>query len=276
VLLLFIVVISWGLSWYAIALQLGEVHPVVSVAWRFFIAAIILYAWLKYRRQFKPPQRSNYPIIAVLGLCLFCANFISFYFATSYVTSGLISVVFAAAVFMTVLNQWIWARKTPAARTIVGAVFGVSGIALLFGPSIASNAAISQNDALLGLALAILGTWFFSAGNLVSASLSTREHLPSYITCAMLIGAGVCAFLGLLLGESLLLPAKLTYLAALAYLAIGASVIGFVAYLSLVATQGPEKAGYATTLKPCASSLFKRLIRLPNGIHLTKLTATQL
>jgi len=233
--LLFIVVISWGVSWYAIALQIGDVHPVVSIAWRFFIAAIVLFAWLTYRRQFKPPQASNYPTIALLGLCLFCANFISFYFATSYVTSGLISVVFAAAVFMTMLNQWVWAKKTPATKTIIGAMFGVSGIALLFGPSIALNATLGHNEALLGLLLSILGTWCFSVGNLVSASLSTREHLPSYITCAMMFGATVCAIVALLLGEPLSLPINLSYLGALAYLAIGASVIGFVAYLSLVA-----------------------------------------
>jgi len=248
--LLVIVVVFWGLSWYAITLQLGEVHPVVSVAWRFFIAAIVLFVWLKYRGEFKPPQRRNYPILALLGLCLFCANFISFYFATGYVTSGLISVVFAAAVFMTVLNQWVWARKTPAARTIVGAVFGVGGIALLFGPSIASSATLDQNGALIGLALSILGTWFFSVGNIVSATLSTREHLPSFISCAMLFGAGVSAIVALLLGEPLTLSPNFAYLAALAYLAIGASVIAFVAYLSLVATQGAEKAGYATVLFP--------------------------
>jgi len=225
--LLFIVVFFWGISWYAIALQLGEVHPVVSIAWRFFIAAIVLYAWLKYRRQFKPPHRSSYPRVALLGFCLFCANFISFYFATSFVTSGLISVVFAAAVFMTVLNQWIWERKKPASRTIVGAVFGVSGIALLFGPSISASADFSKSNAFLGLMLSIIGTWFFSIGNLVSASLSIREHLPSYVTCAMLFGSAVCAFAALLLGESLKLPLNYIYLAALAYLAVGASVIGF-------------------------------------------------
>lgn len=36
--LLTVVVISWGLSWYAMGLQLGEVPPLVSVAYRFLLA----------------------------------------------------------------------------------------------------------------------------------------------------------------------------------------------------------------------------------------------
>lgn len=249
--LLFIVVLFWGLSWYAIVLQLGDVHPLVSVSWRFLIAGIVLCVYLITRKQLFLPKSKDLPRILALGLSLFCFNFISFYFATGYLTSGLISVVFAMAVFITVLNQWIWARIVPEGKTLVGAGFGVIGIALLFAPSIADNLGSGNNNILMGLGLSLLGTWFFSIGNLASASLSRTAHLPSTIVFAMIIGACVSGLLGLLLGETLALPwQNLTYLAALAYLALGASVIAFVAYLTLVDKQGPAKAGYATALFP--------------------------
>ena len=67
----------------------------------------------------------------------------------------------------------------------------------------------------------------------------------------MLIGSTVSSLLALLLGQSLALPwTNIIYLAALAYLAIGASVIAFVAYLTLVEKEGAAKAGYATILFP--------------------------
>jgi len=249
--LLLIVVFFWGLSWYAIALQLGDIHPLVSIAWRFFIAGAVLCAWLLVRDEFKWPKRTEVVRVCALGLFLFCANFTSFYFATGYITSGLISVVFASAVFITVLNQWVWARVVPARKTLVGAVFGITGIALLFAPSIQTNLSAGNSGPLIGLALSILGTWFFSVGNLVSASLSSaRAHLPSVVACAMLFGSLICAITALALGESLALPWDITYLAALVYLAIGASVIAFVAYLTLVKREGADKAGYATVLFP--------------------------
>jgi len=176
--LLFIVVILWGLSWYAITLQLDDIHPLVSIAWRFFTASIALAGFLFIRHTLKRPSRSEALRILALALCLFCFNFVCFYFATGYLSSGLISVVFAMAVFITVLNQWVWSRIVPAKKTILGAVFGVSGIALLFAPSILENLSAGNNATLIGLGLSLLGTWFFSIGNLVSASLSRTVHLP--------------------------------------------------------------------------------------------------
>ena len=210
--LLLIVVVFWGLSWYAIALQLGEVHPLVSISWRFFIAGIVLGTFLLLRNTLALPKPSELPRVFALALCLFSFNFVSFYFATGYLVTGLISVVFAMAVFITVLNQWVWARIVPTKNTLVGATFGVIGIALLFAPSIINNSSTGTIATLIGLGLSLVGTWFFSVGNLVSASLSQTTHIPSTISLAMLIGSGVCAALALLLGESLALPLSLIHI----------------------------------------------------------------
>lgn len=248
--LLLVVVLVWGVSWFAITLQLGTVHPMVSISWRFFIAGVALLLWLKLKGKFIAPKFSDMPRVIALSVFLFCLNFTCFYFATGFVTSGLISVVFAAAVFITVLNQWVWRRILPEKKTLLGAMFGVAGIALLFAPSVADNLRSGQSTVLLGLALSVLGTWFFSIGNLISASLSRTTHLASTIACGMLIGAAFSAVIASVLGHSLRIPMDITYLLALLYLAIGASVIGFVAYLTLVANQGAAKAGYATVLFP--------------------------
>jgi len=70
------------------------------------------------------------------------------------------------------------------------------------------------------------------------------------IGSGMLIGATICTLVALILGESMAIPMDATYLGALIYLAIGASVIAFVAYLTLVEREGAAKAGYATVLFP--------------------------
>jgi len=248
--LLAIVVLFWGLSWYAIALQLGDVHALVSIAWRFGIAGIVLVGYLAARQQLIFPTRDAWARTALLGLCLFGLNFICFYHATAYVASGLVSIVFAMAVFMNAANQWLWHRVVPDQRALYGGVLGVAGIALLFAPSIVSATETDGNATALGLGLCVLGTWFFSSGNLVSASLSKDTHLPSAIAIAMLIGAAGCSAVALATGHSMAIPMEPVYIGALIYLAVGASVIAFVAYLTLVANLGPERAGYATILFP--------------------------
>ena len=253
-LLLLIVVLFWGSSWYAIALQVGDVPVTTSIAWRFGVAGIALYAWLASRGELAAVPRRLWPRVALLGACLFSANYLAFYHATAHLASGLVAVVFATAGFVNVANQALWHRARPSARTLAGAGMGVGGIALTFVPSILAGdggvgGAVGPG-VVAGLGLSLLGTWLFSNGNLVSASLSREAHLPSAIAAAMLCGTAICTGAALALGDPLGLPADPVYLGALLYLAIGASVIGFVAYLTLVAREGAARAGYATVLFP--------------------------
>ena len=46
----------WGTTWFAITLQLGVVPPVVSIVYRFALAALLLFGWLAATRQ---PMRLN-------------------------------------------------------------------------------------------------------------------------------------------------------------------------------------------------------------------------
>ncbi len=249
-LLLAIVVLSWGLSWYAIALQVGDVPPLVSVAWRFWIASVVLGVFLAMRGELRLPPRHTWLRTVLLGLSIFCFNFICFYHATSYVASGLVSIVFAMAVFMNSANQFIWEKVVPDRRVVIGSVLGFAGIVLVFLPSILGSAQTEGAHIATGLALSVAGTWLFSVGNLVSSSISRNAHLPSAIVYAMAVGATVCGLLALVRGDSFALPIDAVYLGALIYLAIGASVIAFVAYLTLVARLGAAHAGYATILFP--------------------------
>jgi len=41
--------IVWGTSWYAITLQLGVVDPIVSLVYRFSLAALVLFLWSRSR-----------------------------------------------------------------------------------------------------------------------------------------------------------------------------------------------------------------------------------
>jgi drug/metabolite transporter (DMT)-like permease len=43
--------LAWGTTWYAITLQFGVVDPIVSVCYRFALAALLLFAWCAIRRE---------------------------------------------------------------------------------------------------------------------------------------------------------------------------------------------------------------------------------
>ena len=58
-----VTVLIWGTTWIAIKWQLGSVPPPVSIAWRFWIAALVLFALLRImRRPIWPPRAAwRYP-----------------------------------------------------------------------------------------------------------------------------------------------------------------------------------------------------------------------
>ena len=72
------------------------VAPEVSVLWRFVIAAPFMLAIAAMRgEQLRFPLRDHL-WLALLGVTLFCTNFVLFYYAAQWITSGLLSVVFCA------------------------------------------------------------------------------------------------------------------------------------------------------------------------------------
>lgn len=242
-------VLIWGTTWIAIKWELGSVPIPVSIAWRFFVAAAVLFAILAWRRQLARPRGEALRLVLAQGICLFCCNFLCFYHATRWVPSGLVAVIFSMATLLNALNARLFFGQRIAPRVMAGGALGLSGIVLLFWHEIA--AAAFSAHALLGWGLALGGTLCFSFGNLLSSRLQKLGHPPLQTNAwAMLTGATVLAVGSLAAGLPFAIDPSPRYVGALLYLAIPGSVIGFTAYLMLVGRLGAERAAYCTVLFP--------------------------
>jgi drug/metabolite transporter (DMT)-like permease len=239
-----LVVLIWGTTWIALKWQLGTVAIPLSIAYRFGLAALILFVWLAWQKRIVLPRGRAALWVLAQGLCLFCCNFVCFLQASQTIASGLVAVVFSSAtLWNALLARWIHGRVL-AARVLVGGMLGLTGLLLLFWPE------VGRAD-LQGLAWALAGTLFFSSGNLLSAALQSRGLAPAQTNAwGMLAGTIVLLSYCLLAGVPLTYEPGWRYTAALLYLAIPGSVIGFTAYLTLVGRLGPERAAYATVLFP--------------------------
>lgn len=242
-------VLIWGSTWIAIKWQLGVVPAPVSIAYRFWIAAIVLLLVLAaMRKPVMPPARAWRYLLAQ-GVALFCCNFLCFYYASQWVPSGLVAVVFSTAPLWNAINGRLFLGRPMQPQVIVGALLGLTGIAMLFLPQMQGH--WSDGAMLQGLGLALLGTLFFSTGNLLSSRMQAIGLTPWLTnTWAMFIGASVLTLIGIVLGMSFDIEPTARYIGALLYLAIPGSVIGFTAYLLLVGRMGPDKAAYCTVLFP--------------------------
>jgi drug/metabolite transporter (DMT)-like permease len=260
-------VLIWGTTWIAIKFQLGVVPAPVSIAYRFWIAAAVLLLVLFAMRKKVWPPRAAWRYLAAQGVALFCCNFLCFYYASQWVPSGLVAVVFSTAPIWNALNGRLFLGRALRPQVVGGALLGLCGIALLFLPQMQGH--WRDGGMLAGLGLALLGTLCFSTGNLLSSRMQALGLAPWLTNVwAMMIGAAILTLGSLALGMPFIWEPGARYTASLLYLAIPGSVIAFTAYLMLVGRIGPDRAAYSTVLFPIvalsASTIFE-------GYHWTAL-----
>lgn len=247
-LLFLVTVLIWGATWIAIKLQVGPVPVLVSVFYRFAVAALVMVGALALTRRLKIPPLRQQPFILAQALCLFCCNFICFYNAAAYVASGLVSVVFSLASIYNAVNARIFFGERITARTLIAALMGATGLALLFGRDLWVEL---DPGALKGIGFAALGTLFFSAGNMVSRR-NTAAGIPLATANAWGMSYGALILLALIAATRtpIVAPPDAKYVWALLYLSVLGSVVAFTTYLELVKRMGSSRAAYATVLFP--------------------------
>lgn len=250
-LLLYIVtVLIWGTTWYVIKLQLGTVPESWSVAWRFFIAAAALAAWLGVRGRLKDlPKGRDLLFVCAQGLMLFSLNYWLFYLVSNHLTTGLVAILFSLITIMNIVNQLVFFRVSVNSRALVASLIGIAGLVLVFYPEFAEVQ--SDGRLLYAVALGVLATWFASLGNLLSVR-NTRAGLPVMRTnmVGMLAGALCMSAIAIASGEPATIELTPGYLGALLYLAIFGSVIAFGCYLTLIHRIGADKGAYAGVMFP--------------------------
>lgn len=251
-------VLIWGSTFYAIKFQLGDVSELWSICYRFALAALLLFVWCGWRRLPMRFSRQQHGRMALQGLFLFCLNYLLIYYATGMLTSGLIAVVFSSIVLMNILNGALFFGRPIERRSLVGAVLGLIGIALVFWPELQKLEHNSQ--ALTGLGLSVLGTYIASLGNLFS-SKNQQQQLPVIQNNAygMAYGAALMALLALGSSGWPGYSSQLSFSLSLLYLALFGSVLAFGAYLTLLGRIGAAKAAYTMVLFPLVALLISTL-----------------
>lgn len=243
------VVLCWSFTWYAIKMQLGLVPPEVSVLWRFALSATLLWTGLAVTGRLRRVPASRHFWFAVMGLCMFCLNFILVYESERYVASGVVSVIFTLSTVFNIINARLFNGVRPSIRTVIGAGLGVAGVVLLFGDTLLGLKA--EDATLTGIAAAAAGTFIFSLGNMATTrAAGNGVDLPNAIVRAMTWGCGFLAVLVLALRLPVVIDPSPRYLAALGFLSVFGTIVAFLAYTALLTRIGSARAAYASVLFP--------------------------
>ena len=245
-----LVVVIWGTTWIAITLQQqSEISTTVAVFWRFFISAIVLFAFVVMSRKLQRLATHDHLFCMLQACCIFGFNFVCFYYAVQYISSGLEAVIFSMAVIFNTINAKVFFAQHISSRFYPAALFGLFGIIALFWHDVMGTTL--NSNTLRGIGLCILGTYGFSLGNMISTR-HQKHGLDIFTTnaYAMLYGSLLMALISWFKHDNFFPSMSGSSVSALLYLAIFGSVIGFTAYFYLVGRIGAGKAAYSTLLFP--------------------------
>ncbi len=244
-----ITVLVWGSTWIAIKYQLGSVDPMVSVIYRFGLAAALLIFFCKIRGlNLKFSMREHF-FMAVLGLFLFSLNYWLVYLAEVHLTSGLVAVMFSSIVFFNIANGAIFLGSPVERKMIIGALVGVIGILFIFMPEITSFQIADKG--VLGIVLGFSSVLLASFGNITSLR-NTKNNIPVIQANAFGMGYGTLVLIlaALFLDKDFSFSFSVPYVGSLVFLSVFGSIIAFGSYLTLVGSIGADKASYALMVVP--------------------------
>ncbi len=245
-----LVTLIWGSTWIIIRDQLGPVPATWSVSYRFFIAGAAMFAWAKYDGASLRLSRRDAVFVVGVGTLQFVINFNFVYAAESYITSGLVSVVFALLIVPNTVFGRVFLGQTITRRFLVGSGIAIAGVLLLFVHELRVDGN-GTRAVLLGIGLTMVAVMGASAANVLQATdRAGRIPVAVLLAWAMLTGAVLNAALAWTSSGPPVFEARLGYVAGLFYLGLVASAFAFTLYYRIIRAIGPARSAYSSVLVP--------------------------
>lgn len=243
----------WGASFLFMRIAVPAFGPVLLIALRVLLAAMLLaaIALLSSRRLDLRRQSRTYLMMGLLNAAL---PFVLIAFAARTLNASLLSILNATSPIFGAIVAAVWLRQKPSCKTMFGLLLGFAGVALLVGRDAAMHAegsALAVIAALAGaLCYGVASTWL---------KQRVQEEDPFDTAHGSMWAASL-----ILLPLAVVFPASgvpsteaLTSLVLLGLLCTG---IAFILYYRLVRDVGPMRALTVTFLIPVFGVLFGWLV----------------
>ena len=222
----------WGSTWLFIKLGLADLPPLTFAGIRFLFASLILIALILARGVRWPRKRSDWTVIAIVGLLQFSLNYGLVFWGEQRISSGLAAVLQSTfPAFGLVIAHFYLPDEPITAKKVVGILLGFTGVAIIFSHQLS----IAGESALLGSVALVLSAFFGSYGNVLVKAYGTR--IDPFVLAA---GQMICGFPPLLAlgiateGNPLRFHWTSMAILSLAYLVVVGSVLAFTLFYWLV------------------------------------------
>lgn len=251
------VYLFWGTTFLAVRYAVLVVPPILIIVVRCTGGALILGAWLAWRRELRRPTLAQWRTAAVAGLFLFLGSHVSIVWAEQRMSSG------QAALYSSTIPLWIVAmesarlRSMPSVRVIVGIVVGMLGVGILAGGS-AFHAGLLSDRLIISF-----GAFCWAVGSLVGRH-GARPAVATQATAMQLATGALWTFAASLLHGELarFSVAQLTMRAviALLFLVLCGTVLAFASFTWLLRVASPAAVSSYAFVNPVVALVLGVLV----------------
>ncbi|HSD62745.1 MAG TPA: EamA family transporter [Ignavibacteriaceae bacterium] len=221
----------WGSTWLAIRIGLESLTPLYSSGFRFLLASLLIYLWMRFKRIELQKDKISIRFYLTMGLFTFIIPFAFIYWAEQFVPSGLASVLFAVYPFFIVLfSYFIIPSERIGYSKLIGVVIGFAGILVIFWDDLGGN-----------ITSYLTGMFAIVIGGILQAAIAVLikrygQHLnPLTMNFIPMTIAGFSLLaLGIIIEDFNTLRFNADALLSIAYLGIFGSIVTFTSYFWLL------------------------------------------
>jgi O-acetylserine/cysteine efflux transporter len=225
-LLAVVVMVMWGINFVVIDEGMADVPPLLLLTMRFVLVAFPLVL-------FVPRPAASWRAVVGVGAFMSLGQFSLLYISLDLgMPAGLASLVLQAQVIFTIVIAAVVLHETPSRRQVLGAAIGTAG---LVGVAVAHGASAP----LVPLLVILAGALSWGIGNVVSRAAGVASGLSLVVWSALVVPLPALT-LSLLVDGPDEVSRAVTSLSGVAiastvYTAVGASLIGYGIWNSLLA-----------------------------------------
>ena len=229
-----LVYVVWGSTYLAIRVGIESFPPLLLAGSRHLLTGLILYPILRWKTGVRPTL-AHWRMSFITGFLLLFLGNGGVCLAERTVPSGVTALLVATVSLWMVLVDWLRPEGTrPGPRVVAGLLLGFGGLALLVGPK---NLGGSARVDPFGVGILVIASLAWASGSVYSKHAGGSGS-PLLGVAMQSLAGGVCLWIaGILSGEvGALHLGAITgrSWAALGYLIVFGSMVGFTAYIYIL------------------------------------------
>jgi len=229
-----LVYVFWGSTYLGIGIAVEHIPPALMCAVRFLISGplMLLYCALSGRHiRFQPRQLAQQ---AAVGVLLLVGGNMTLAWSEQYVSTGLASLLVAVIpIWFLVLDTWLIGHHRISPRGLAGLVLGIAGLVVLLWPKLLDIHALGWIQFIAAVSL-LFGALSWAFGSILSKMWKSAVD-PLVATGWQGTFAGVANLaIAFALGQQHKVVWTTRGLAAIAYLVVFGSWVGYTSYIYLL------------------------------------------